>query len=117
MRLIPRDLRTNPASTAVWLASKRRNKLRSGGDTISIVTQGIGAGMTAGAYDLTQESATAQGINIVANCTITALGDTTINSITTAGTNYIVGEIVTLSDPSAGPAFTTNPTIRIDGVR
>jgi len=29
--LIPRDLRTNRTSTAVWLASKRRNKLRSGG--------------------------------------------------------------------------------------
>ena len=29
--LIPRDLRTNPTSTAVWLASKRRNFIRNGG--------------------------------------------------------------------------------------
>ena len=29
--IIPRDIRTNPTSTAVWLASRRRNRLRGGG--------------------------------------------------------------------------------------
>jgi hypothetical protein len=93
------------------------NKLRDfidGVATQSLDTNGIGVGMTPGTYEATQFSTTDEGSDAVFNVTIDAVGSTTINSITTPGRGYIVGEDITLD--ISGETFSTRPIVNVDSI-